>query len=44
MAIIPFYMLSGKIDKIKEIKTKKIIESWYQDQNGNRSIIIKELD
>ena len=40
MALVPHYMLQGKIDKIKTIKEKDFTETWYQDENGNRSIII----
>jgi len=42
----PFYMLTGIIEKIKEIDLEdNKIERWYEDENGNRAILVmRKLD
>ena len=36
----PFWMLEGKINKIKRLDTNEYIEIWYEDENGDRAIVI----
>jgi len=40
--LVPFYLLEGEITKIQEIKEDGKVETWYEDENGNRSVITKE--
>jgi len=43
MALVPFEMLEGNIEQIKEIAIGDAqIERWYEDDNGNRSILVME--
>ena len=42
MSLVPFYMLDGEIDLIKEIVIdENTRERTYMDENGNISIIIR---
>ncbi len=40
--LVPFYMLEGVISVIKEIKVLEGVEKWYEDEQGNRAIIVME--
>lgn len=41
MALVPFYMLEGNIEQVKELSVGETqIEKWYEDEDGNRAVII----
>lgn len=40
MSLVPFYMLEGEINLIKEIKFADGIEKHWEDEKGHRAVII----
>ena len=38
----PFWMLEGNINQVKEIDSKEIKEIWYEDESGNKAIVIQQ--
>jgi hypothetical protein len=41
--LVPFYMLRGAIDAVKEVPlTDGRVERTYEDERGNRAIVVRD--